>query len=178
MGRLQSENSDIYGRYWTYPQALFDGPIRTDFADRTNRFRLLAKTSCYRTFPDFHARIYESPSVSEQMPVFRWSDFQICLKAGDYRNLEVSLLRFTALHTPKYFALRKFVDADLQQITGWRPFHTFHQLATCFQTRTCIWELKSQTSLELSLLSLFQPLRATFAESLTIRIPERSKLIA
>ena len=97
--------------------------IRRRLTDHTHRFHdeligCLAKTFVLDLY-DFHARIYESPSVSEQNAVLM-ERFINLLKAGDYRN-----------HTGKYpitlhgsalrlNTLRKFVrkQADLQQITG------------------------------------------------------------
>ncbi|UQT35980.1 hypothetical protein M5E82_10915 [Parabacteroides distasonis] len=96
--------------------------IRRRLTDHTHRFHdeligCLAKTFVLDLY-DFHARIYESPSVSEQNAVLM-ERFINLLKAGIIETtgkypitLHGSALRLNTL--------RKFVrkQADLQQITG------------------------------------------------------------
>ena len=80
--------------------------IRRRLTDHTHRFHdeligCLAKTFVLDLY-DFHARIYESPSVSEQNAVLM-ERFINLLKAGDYRNhREVSYYASRLCITPKY----------------------------------------------------------------------------
>ena len=107
--------------------------IRRRLTDHTHRFHdeligCLAKTFVLDLY-DFHARIYESPSVSEQNAVLM-ERFINLLKAGDYRNHR------------EVFRQEPDIERNLRQY-------------------------------EFLFFVFFQPLRATIAESLTIRIPER-----